>query len=173
MLLYLKAVIGAEGVLLDRRSNDEESEEGTSTRKKRGEIKHEGEGRTILLVDSRESMQKMLRKQLGDRGYRILVMTDAQRAVARLRDDPELVDGAVFCTAELGQEGLDGFNMISETPRLQRVPAILITVRDQLPFARSAKLSNLQGILQMPLKMRQLRAALLQLIRRKDEVQAG
>ena len=79
----------------------------------------------------------------------------------------------MFCTAELGQEGLDGFNMISETPRMQSVPAILITERDQHQFASSAKLSNLQGMLQMPLKMRQLRAALLQLIRRKDEVQAG
>ena len=173
MLLDLKAVIGAEGVLLDRRSNDEESEEGSSTQKRRGEIKREGEGRTILLVDPRESMQQLLRKQLGDRGYRILVMTDAQRAVARLHDEPELVDCAIFCTAELGKDGLDAFNMISETPRTQRVPAILIAERDQHQFASSANLSNLQGMLQMPLKMRQLRAALLQLISRKDEVQAG
>ena len=173
MLLDLKAVIGAEGVLLDRRSNDEESEEGSSTQKRRGEIKREGEGRTILLVDPRESMQQLLRKQLGDRGYRILVMTDAHRAVARLHDEPELVDCAIFCTAELGENGLDAFNMISETPRTQRVPAILIAERDQHQFASSANLSKLQGMLQMPLKMRQLRAALLQLIRRKDEVQAG
>lgn len=43
---------------------------------------------TILCVESRIQQQDQLRKHLGKRGYRVLVMGDLQRAVNRLQTNP-------------------------------------------------------------------------------------
>ena len=58
-----------------------------------------------------------------------------------------------------------------EDYRTESVPAVIIVEKNQATFASRAKLGNLQGLLQMPIKVRQLRAALVKLISRKEALE--
>ena len=64
----LDKVEEAEGVLLKRNEilTNKDGEEEQATPAKRGVIQQEGEGKTVLLVDSRQKMQELLRAQLGN-----------------------------------------------------------------------------------------------------------
>ena len=79
----LDKVEEAEGVLLKRNEvlTNKDGEEEQATPAKRGVIQQEGEGKTVLLVDSRQKMQELLRAQLGKRGYRVLLVSNAERGL--------------------------------------------------------------------------------------------
>ena len=53
------------------------------------------------------------------------------------------------------------------------MPAVIVVEKNQTSLASRAKLSNLHGLLQMPIKVRQLREALVKLISRKDALEAA
>lgn len=169
----LDKVEEAEGVLLKRNEvlTNKDGEEEQATPAKRGVIQQEGEGKTVLLVDSRQKMQELLRAQLGKRGYRVLLVSNAERGLQRLQDSPGQFDCAIFCTGALEENALSAFNQMREDYRTESVPAVIIVEKNQSTFASRAKLGNLQGLLQMPIKVRQLRAALVKLISRKEALE--
>lgn len=169
----LDKVEEAEGVLLKRNEvlTNKDGEEELATPAKRGVIQQEGEGKTVLLVDSRQKMQELLRAQLGKRGYRVLLVSNAERGLQRLQDSPGQFDCAIFCTGALEENALSAFNQMREDYRTESVPAVIIVEKNQSTFASRAKLGNLQGLLQMPIKVRQLRAALVKLISRKEALE--
>ena len=82
-------------------------------------------------------------------------------------------DSAIFCTGELGEEALLAFNQLGDDYRTESLPAVIIVEKTQTSMASRAKLSNLHGLLQMPIKVRQLRAALVKLISRKEALDAA
>ena len=169
----LDKVEEAEGVLLKRNEvlTNKDGEEEQATPAKRGVIQQEGEGKTVLLVDSRQKMQELLRAQLGKRGYRVPLVSNAERGLQRLQDSPGQFDCAIFCTGALEENALSAFNQMREDYRTESVPAVIIVEKNQATFASRAKLGNLQGLLQMPIKVRQLRAALVKLISRKEALE--
>jgi eukaryotic-like serine/threonine-protein kinase len=121
----------------------------------------EGEGRTVLIVESKVEMQNLLREALKKRGYRVLVIGDPRRALARF--DADAIDSAADCvlfsTQELSGEALEAFNRFGEAPLTRDIPAILLVDEKQQNIMRRAKLSSHRLMLKMPLKVRQLRAA--------------
>ena len=175
LMADLEKIEEADGVLLERRTitKNKDGEEEAVDPGKRGVIQQEGEGKTVLLVDSRQKMQELLRAQLGKRGYRVLIVSNAERGVQRLQEGFGEFDGAIFCTGELGEEALLAFNQLGEDYRTESLPAVIIVEKNQTSLASRAKLSNLHGLLQMPIKVRQLRAALVKLISRKAALEAA
>ena len=139
---------------------------------KRGMIQQEGEGKTVLLVDSRQNMQELIRAQLGKRGYRVLIVSNAERALQRLQEGVGEFDCAIFCTGGLGEDALTAFNQLGDDYRTESIPAVIIVDKPQATMASRARLSNLHGLLQMPIKVRQLREALVKLIRRKESLES-
>ena len=65
LMADLEKVEEADGVLLQRRTitKNKDGEEESAAPVKRGVIQQEGEGKTVLLVDSRQKMQELLRAQ--------------------------------------------------------------------------------------------------------------
>lgn len=175
LLADLDKVEEADGVLLERRdfkkTEDGKQEESEPTR--RGVIQQEGEDKTVLLVDSRQKMQELLRAQLGKRGYRVLIVSNAERGVQRLQEGIGEFDCAIFCTGELGEDALTAFNQLQDDYRTESVPAVIIVEKNQTSFASRARLGNLHGLLQMPVKVRQLREALVKLITRKEILESA
>ena len=172
----LEKIDQADGVLLQRRvvkTNEDGEEEQQTDPVKRGMIQQEGEGKTVLLIDSRQKMQELLRAQLGKRGYRVLIVSNAERGIQRLQEAAAEFNCAIFCTGELGQAALDAFNTLREDYRTESLPAVIIVEKDQTTLASRAKLSALHGLLQMPIKVRQLREALVKLINRKETLEAA
>ncbi len=128
------------------------------------ELEQEGDSKTVMIVESKIELQDALRDQLKRRGYRVLVTADPERALRRFEDDPELADVAVFCTTELGNEALDAFNRFGQAERTRDIPAILFVDKSQQELIRAAQLADHRLLLAMPIRVRELRAALLKLL---------
>jgi len=162
----LATVKNADGVLLQRPVEITDDDEATNESIKGGVIQQEGENQTILVVDSRQTMQNLLRAQLGKRGYRVLFVSNAERAIQRLKDAPGEFDCAVFCTGELGKSALEVFNQLDDDHVTSKLPALIIVEKNQSSFASQARLSDLHMLLHQPIKVRELRSALIKVIGR-------
>ena len=85
----------------------------------------EGVGKTVMIVESKIEMQDALRDQLKKRGYRVLIISDPERAVARFNEfDPPPADCVMFCTPDLGDSALRAFNTFADRDVTKNLPAI-------------------------------------------------
>jgi len=128
-------------------------------------LEREGEGHSVMIVESDIEMQDTLRDLLKRRGYRVLVVGDAQRAIGRFEAGGEPpAECVVFCTTEMGEEALDAFNSFGEKEDTKHIPAVLFIAERHQDFAARAATSEHRRLLPMPLKVRQLRSLLLKLL---------
>lgn len=126
----------------------------------------EGANKTVMLVESKAEFQDLIREKLKKRGYRVLVISDPVRALARFSPDEEPPAHCVlFSAPELGANALDAFNQFASDKHTADIPAILLVDRKQQFIIRNAKSGPNRMMLAMPLKVRELRAALLRLIK--------
>ncbi len=133
------------------------------------EISNEGTGHTVMLVESKLEFQDLIRDKLKKRGYRVLVYSDPDRAIARFSaDDERPAECVIFSAPELGGSALDAFNKLGEDPHTADLPAILLVDRKQQFIIRHAKTGPKREMIGMPLKVRDLRATLLRLLTTDD-----
>ncbi len=126
----------------------------------------EGADKTIMLVESKIEFQDLIREKLKKRGYRVLVISDPGRALARFAPDEDPpADCVLFSAPELASAALDAFNQFGEDAHTANVPAILLVDRKQQFIIRNARVGPQRMMLAMPLKVRELRSALLRLIK--------
>jgi serine/threonine-protein kinase len=130
----------------------------------RKQLAREGESKSVMVVESNADMQDALRDLLKRRGYRVLVISDPARALARFADDQAPSDCVIFGMTELGQSALDGFNKLGEDEKTRHIPAILFIEQDQQHLAEKADTAAHRVLVPMPLKVRQLRALLVKLL---------
>ena len=77
----------------------------------------EAKQHTVLVVESDPKWQDIFREGFKRVNYRVLVIADPERAVARLRQDNKAAQCIVFCAQGLGEAALNGFNMLSGDER--------------------------------------------------------
>jgi eukaryotic-like serine/threonine-protein kinase len=123
----------------------------------------EGESRTLLVVEASAALQDVFRDRLKKRGYRVLIISDPDRAVARLESDPSVADCLIFSASELEEQAVAAFNRLGEENTTASVPAILVLDQKQAALAADAKELAHRIVLVGP-KMGELRAALVRLI---------
>lgn len=129
----------------------------------------EGANRTIMLVESKIEFQDLIREKLKKRGYRVLVISDPSRALARFSPDEDPpADCVLFSAPELGAAALDAFNQFGEDPHTADIPAMLLVDRKQQFVIRGAKRGEKRILLAMPLKVRELRTALLRMLKSEE-----
>lgn len=125
----------------------------------------EGASRAVMIVESRMEMQDVFREKLKKYGYRVLVFSDPERAIARIDDAPDkLIDCILFSTLSLGDVALQAFNKFGGSDATKKVPAILFVDPKQSELIKMAKLSDKRVLLSMPLKVKELRETLLKLL---------
>lgn len=126
----------------------------------------EGKGKTVMVIESKSELQDLLREKLKNRGYRVLVFSGPERALARFNaEQVNEVDCVVLCAVDLGNEALHAFNAMAEQEHTQKVPVIMLVDPRQKHVIRGAKTSENHVLLSMPLKVRELRSTLAQLTR--------
>ncbi len=118
----------------------------------------EGDGKTVLLVESHAPTQDLLRDQLKKRGYRVMIMGTTDRLFPRFENEDNVADCVVFCTTELGDEAVDSFNRFGAEDYTKDIPAILIVGTQSQ--ADSAETAQHRALLPLPMKVRNLRLAL-------------
>lgn len=125
----------------------------------------EGASRTVMIVESRIEMQDVFREKLKKYGYRVLVFSDPERAVARIEDAAtKLVDCVLFSTLALSDDALEAFNKFGSSDQTKKIPAILFVDAKQSDLIKSAKLSDKRILVSTPLKVKELRETLLKLL---------
>jgi CheY-like chemotaxis protein len=120
--------------------------------------------RTIMVVEANSRMQDLFREALKKCGYRVLVISDPQRAIERLKHDQGSADCLVIDALELGEAAVDSFNYLARDDRTQGVPAVLILGENQWTWRSKAKLADHRTVLNMPISMGQLRTTLGRLL---------
>ncbi|MBX3423754.1 MAG: protein kinase [Pirellulaceae bacterium] len=126
----------------------------------------EGVNKVVMLVESKPEFQDLVREKLKKRGYRVLIISDPHRALARfLPDEDPPAHCVLFSAPELGAAALDAYNQFVSDQHTAHLPAILLVDRKQQYIIRNAKTDALHILLAVPLKVRELRTALLRLLR--------
>jgi len=124
----------------------------------------EGNGKTLIVVESKPELQDILREKLKKRGYRVLIYGDPERALSRFTpDETSPADCVVLCAPELGNLALEAFNTFGAQEHTQHIPVIMLVDPKQQHIIRGAKTNPSHVLIPMPLKVRELRQALVKL----------
>ncbi len=159
----------------DRRQYSEElSKREAEAYERRTRKATEGVGHTVMVVDSHSEVQNLLRERLKGLGYRVLILSDPIRAIERFENlDPaedRPADCVIFGCAGLGQAGLEAFNEFAVNDWTKSTPSILLVRESQSEFLDDAKLSEKRICSHMPIKFRQIRSNLQQLLGIEEDV---
>jgi len=109
---------------------------------------------TIMLVESNVDMQNALRDHLKRQGFRVLVMSDPDRALDRFEnEDNRLADCVVFSTEDLGLTAVEAFNRLGNDVRLKNLPAALLLGDNHGMWRKHAKAGKKRAVIQMPVQL--------------------
>ncbi len=127
----------------------------------------QGQPRKLMIVESDVKMQDMLRELFKKNGYRVLVLSDPDRAVSRFFEDPKAADVVLFTTSSNGRTALDAFNRFGQESSLRDIPAVLLLDQNHVHWDEKAQLSEHRAVAKMPIKMRDLRGILVEASQKK------
>ncbi|MCH2177415.1 MAG: protein kinase [Mariniblastus sp.] len=134
----------------------------------------EGDGKTVMVIESNQKIQNTLREKLKNLGYRVLVIGDPQRALVRFSElDPaeeRPADCVIFGCSGLGYEGIQAFNMFADNEETAEIPALLLLTAGMKKYLPDAKISECRLPLDMPLKFKLVRKALNKLLANSTQV---
>lgn len=127
----------------------------------------EGNGRTIMLIESKQKLQDLFRDKLKEVGYKVLILSDPRRALSRFEymdpAEPAPADIVLFSCAELGADGLGAFNFFAENEDTANIPAMLLITDRQQHFLDQANFSPVRDYVELPVKVKLLRKKMLKL----------
>lgn len=140
--------------------------EGVSTAPEEEEERtDEGVGLTVMLVESQAGLQNAVRDRLKSRGYRVLIIANPNRALDRfVPGEPPPADLVIFSAAELGNLALEAHNLFAENEHTKDIPTVLLADRRQVRIIQEANRTGNRKLLSLPLKVRELRTALADLL---------
>lgn len=158
----------------DRRRVDEYSVKSDVGGEDDGGTATEGDGYVVMFVESKTALQNAVRERLKSKGYRVLVISDPERALGRFdpQEDPP-ADCVIFGAAELGTLALQAFNRFATDEHTCEIPAILLADRRQERIIRESRRGPNRKLLALPLKVRELRNALVRLLAGVERRQPG
>ncbi len=124
-----------------------------------------GEPRPLMVVESDVKMQNLFRDLLKRNGYRVLVTSDPHRAAERFQSDPLAAELVIFSTGTIGEDALETFNEFGEHPATRQLPCVLLLGEQHRQWSQRAVTARHRVVAHMPIKLRQLRQLLIQLLR--------
>ncbi len=120
---------------------------------------------SVMIVESNSQMQDIFRKGFKRAGYRVLLTSDPDRALARFQQEPSgPADCIVLDAQEVGSSALDVFNLFGDDERTDFVPAVLLLGDDQRGWKKKAQTTDHRIVLPMPITMKKLRMTLAKLV---------
>jgi len=133
---------------------------------------YEGDGRTVMLVDNHPEMQDLLRDGLKKRGYRVLIIGNPERALDRFQDGSFRVDALLLNASRLGQPALQLAKTLVGGDLGVVVPVIVLTAPGQAEALGSVPGRERVRALPMPVRLSQIRQALLEVMPKPDDAAA-
>jgi len=120
--------------------------------------------KSILCVEAQTEIQDALRKQISSMGYRVMLVSDAERAAEMFHDAP--VDAVLFDTDGQGTESIEAFiDMHDSAQQEGRQLVALVLLGPRQDHLREKLPPEAQLIvLSKPIKMKQVQDALHRLV---------
>lgn len=114
---------------------------------------------TILCVEDRPKMQNLLRDYFSKHGYRVLLLSDPDRALTRIENNPP--DVVVFFADSSGERVAEDFRQALKLGHRRNMGAIVVVSRSQTEQLPSLNTVHSRGkALAPPIQLRDLRLAL-------------
>jgi serine/threonine-protein kinase len=113
--------------------------------------------RTVMCIEVRPDQQDILREYFTKHGYRVLVLADLERGLARLEMNPP--DCMVIMADAMGSAALDGYYRAQELAPGSRCGVILILGEAQSEWKEGLRETQHARVLVKPVTLRELRAA--------------
>ncbi len=132
-------------------------------------IAEDGQPRRLMVVESDTKRQDVLRELFKRNGYRVLVTSDPDRAMTRFLSDPSAADFVLFCSASVGQAAVDVFNRFGQETITKSLPSILLLDETHGELASLAEVAQHRAVVQMPIKLRQLRESVINALQAKPQ----
>ena len=115
----------------------------------------------LLVVEDDERIRASLRLALGDEGYAVQDVPDAQSALARLAQvDPDLI------LLDVLLPGMDGLDLCRTIRRTSAVPIIMLTARDDSHDVVAGLEAGADDYVTKPYNVKELAARIRSLLRR-------
>ena len=125
-------------------------------------------GACLMIVESNDQFQNVLREKLKQIGYRVLVTNDAERPVNWFRTHAvKPADCVVYSSGTLKEEALEGFNEFGMHAETRDVPAILLLGEGQSEWKSKARLAPHRVALAAPLKLKEFRETVEQILKQR------
>ena len=125
----------------------------------------QGEPRKVMVVEADTKMQDLFRDLFKKRGYRALVTSDPERLFQRFYENNKTADVLLLSTGHLGQPVVEAFNRLGTEAATKTVPVVLLLGDQHGDWAKQARVDKHRIVLQMPVKTRELRKAILQVLK--------
>ena len=123
-----------------------------------------GERRSVMVVDSNQQMQGVFREGFKRAGYRVLISSDPDRALIRIRENPEAAELVILNGQTLGKSAVAAFNHFAEDNRTATIPVILLLDAAQEEWKHNALVAKNRVTVLMPITMKQLRGLVGQML---------
>ena len=127
-----------------------------------------GGSRTILVVDDDRQIQVLMAEVLAGQGYDVVLESEAEPALARLRSRP--VDLVVL---DLSLPGMHGLDLLSELRRADDVPVIIVSARADVCDRVLGLRTGADDYLAKPFSPRELVARVETVLRRSSPSPSG
>ncbi len=123
-----------------------------------------GQPRKLMIVESDMKMQNVFRELFKKQGYRVLVTSDPERLFQRFYEDCNMADIVLMSTGHIGASAVEAFNRFGEESSTKNTPVVLLLGDKQNSLKKKAHPDEHRVVLQMPVKSKELRQAILQLL---------
>lgn len=117
----------------------------------------------VLVVEANIKMQDIFREGLKRAGYRVLIVSDPQRALERLAYEPQVAQCVVINAQDIGQPAVDAFNRLDEIEAIAGKPAILLLDQSQTYLLDDIKTGPHRLVQMLPITLGKLRSMVAQL----------
>ncbi|MBX7072705.1 MAG: serine/threonine protein kinase [Pirellulales bacterium] len=124
----------------------------------------EHQRRVLMFVESNIRMQDIFRDGMKRCGYRVLLTSDPQRAIGRLKENAKSADCVIFSSGDIGQSALEAFNEFGQCEETKHIPAVLLLGEKQSGWREHARIDKQHRLIAMPIKLKELRSVLTQLV---------
>jgi serine/threonine-protein kinase len=121
---------------------------------------------TVMMVEPHPKMQEVFRQAFEDSGYRVLLVSDVERAIEKFEEHRFAADLLVIYASAIGRPAIDAFNGLAESPQTAEVPAVLLLGKHQGEWLAEARQAPHRLALAAPLHIRKLREAVARLLQR-------
>jgi len=112
---------------------------------------------TVMCVENRAKQQNQLRKYLSKRGFRVLVLTDLQRALARLENKTHAPDCIVLMGDSVGDDVVGAYKSACKLGESRSIVVIAVLSEKQSECKAELEQTHIARVLVQPVTLRDLR----------------